>query len=235
MQEEKKVLLKYFLVIFLFGLLLFNWKEVLLLTNYKVIQYRIGGIFAKDNSSTVTYSTPVLDGDLKLKNEDRKNVQREKKPIIESRKRSAKNNLIEIPKLGVSAPLIIPKTDEEEKLQALLESGTLLYPDFSKPGEKGQTIILGHSAPPGWPDINYENIFSKIGELEAGDSIFVYYNHEQYVFKVYDKKIFFPAQEDKYLYPPQREEPILTLLTCWPPGKNYKRLAVFAKLLDKSF
>jgi len=111
----------------------------------------------------------------------------------------------------------------------------LLYPDFSKPGEEGQTIILGHSAPPGWPDINYDNIFSNLGELEKGDKIFVYYNHKKYTFEVFDKKIFYPSEEDKFLYPDRQDDSLLILLTCWPPGKDFKRLAIFARPLDKSF
>jgi len=224
--NETKHLLKYFIIIFLISFVFFNWNKILLISNYRVIWHGFTSIFEEKKASA--FKSNNADNSI-----DEQSLTNNK--YLDKKDYFQKNNEIEIPKINVVAPLILPPTNEEKELENFLNSGTLLYPDFSKPGEEGQTIILGHSAPPGWPDINYDNIFSNLGELEKGDKIFVYYNHKKYTFEVFDKKIFYPSEEDKFLYPDRQDDSLLILLTCWPPGKDFKRLAIFARPLDKSF
>jgi sortase (surface protein transpeptidase) len=64
--------------------------------------------------------------------------------------------------------------------------------------------------------------------LTEKDEIFVHFEHQKYTYYV-TKKIFLRKGEEI----PQgltNSENMLILLSCWPPGKDYKRIAVEATL-----
>jgi len=133
-----------------------------------------------------------------------------------------KENSIEIPRIGVIAPIVA----SDDQFKENLDKGVLLHPDSSVPYNM---IILGHSAPDGWPDIKFDDIFSTINELQENDSIIVNLNNKEYKYKVYEQRIFFPNDENLQT----DKQKVLILITCWPPGKDYQRLAVFAEMVDK--
>lgn len=140
---------------------------------------------------------------------------------------SEKENSIEIPKIEVSAPIVF--SEKEEDFEKALKEGVLHYPQSVLPGERGEVIILGHSAPAGWPKINYDWVFNRLNELTQGDEILVYFNHRKYSYRVFEKVFLEPNQELPEI-DSTNSQSILTLLTCWPPGKDFKRIAVKAKL-----
>lgn len=210
MNYEHKIILKFFIVIFLISFSIINWKELLIASDW---------FFNQPEKKSVLTSS---DSSLELKSEN---------PSI--LKETPKENRLEIPKIKVSVPIIISDKKETKKkyLEQLLKKGVLLYPKVS-PGEKGKAIILGHSASSKWPDINYDHIFDNLNQLEKENEIIVHYNQEKYIYKVFDKRIFLPKNEEQgLLIKEEKDEPYLVLLTCWPPGKDYKRLAVLTKLI----
>ena len=139
-----------------------------------------------------------------------------------------KENSLEIPKIEVSVPLNF--VEDTEKVHKTLDNGVVHYPDSVLPGEKGQTIILGHSAPPNWPDIKYDDVFSRLNELDKGDEVFVYFDHQEYVYSVI-KKIFLEKGEESYKDGLTNSNNMLILISCWPPGEDYRRIAVQAELI----
>ncbi|MHA1482999.1 MAG: sortase, partial [Candidatus Heimdallarchaeaceae archaeon] len=143
---------------------------------------------------------------------------------------SEKENSIEIPKIGVLAPLNF--VEDAEKVHETLDIGVVHFPDSVLPGQKGQTIILGHSAPANWPDIKYDNVFSLINELEKGDQVFVYFDNKEYVYSV-ETKVFLEIGQDIPQNDLTKSDNMLVLVSCWPPGKNIKRIAVTAYLKIK--
>ena len=146
---------------------------------------------------------------------------------------SEKNNIIEIPKINIEAPLVFTENADYENLEKLLDSGVTHFPESVLPLEKGNTIMLGHSAPAGWPKIKHDWVFSKIIELEKGDEILIYFDNKKIIYYVTDK-IFLEKGEE---IPEKSEEGLtnyentLVLISCWPPGKDSKRIAVEAKLI----
>lgn len=143
---------------------------------------------------------------------------------------STKEKTIEIPKINIFAPIIFfqDPDEKEEVLNKALNQGTIHFPKSVLPGQPGQTIILGHSAPPNWPKIKYDWVFTEINNLNYGDEVFVYFNGKKYTYRV-KKKIFL----DKGAELPSEGSLInsgnvLVLISCWPPGINYKRIAVIA-------
>ncbi|MDD4062160.1 MAG: sortase [Candidatus Pacebacteria bacterium] len=134
-----------------------------------------------------------------------------------------KENGIEINAIEIIAPLIIPDNDSDGAIYDALKRGVSHFPGSSLPGEGGQVIILGHSAPPGWPNIDYDWVFSKAETLKPGDEIKIYFDSRLYTYEITDSVILEVGQ-DVPKYDSGEEE--IILLSCWPPGKNIKRLGV---------
>jgi len=119
-----------------------------------------------------------------------------------------------------------------EDITAGLKDGVVHYSQSALPGENGQTVILGHSAPSGWPKINYDWIFSRLNELNPGDEIFVNYKNREYRYEVI-QKYFLKAGEEIPDSDLTNSNSMLVLISCWPPGVNLKRIAVEAELASQ--
>ncbi|MFH0948676.1 MAG: class E sortase [Elusimicrobiota bacterium] len=194
---------KHFLVLFLISFLIINWDSVSWIFNYKAVSGIMGNFFQKEKT--------VVPQNLSKENEGAKPLQ--------------KSGVLEIPKLGIFAPLVF--VDNSGQVQKSLDRGVVHWPDSALPGKRGQTLILGHSAPPNWPKIKYEWVFSRISELKTGDEISVTFNDKKYSYSV-TRQIFL----DKGEQIPENQEgrnQNLYLITCWPPGKDIRRLAVEAQ------
>lgn len=202
MKEAIRRLYKPFILIFLVSLLIINWHDISFIFNYRVISSQLSNLFEK-----------IKPARAELTNNDY----------------FTKENFIEIPKIGIKAPIIFAKNDDED-FQKALKNGVLLYPVSALPGEPGTTIILGHSAPIGWPKINYDWVFNDLNELTKEDEFYIYFNYQRYSYKVIEKLFLAPGEEipDTRL---TNEKSMVVLLSCWPPGKDRERIVVRAKLV----
>jgi len=199
-----KKLLKPFILLFLINFLIINWNDISWIFNYRVI------------SGTVSKFLEVLANE--------KNFVAE----LNETNYSQKENSLEIPKIGVMAPLIVIE-NSNNNFDKELDRGVVLFPNSVLPGEMGQTIILGHSAPSNWPKVNYEGVFSNIADLEEKDEIVLYFNHQKYTYSV-NQKIFLEKGEE---IPNNTETSgnTLLLISCWPPGKNIQRVIIESTLI----
>jgi sortase (surface protein transpeptidase) len=61
--------------------------------------------------------------------------------------------------------------------------------------------------------------------LEKDDEILIYFRNKKYVYLV-EKKIFLNRGQE----PPKTdpEKSVLFLISCWPPGKDLRRIAIEA-------
>jgi len=137
------------------------------------------------------------------------------------------NDTIVIPGIDSVLPIVTATTTDTAKLHALLDSGVVLYPSSAGFGQVGQTILLGHSAPPNWPKIKQDTAFSRIDELAWGSVITVNYSGKIYQYEVVrtlivDKGVNLPE------FPGGGNS--LLLVSCWPPGRNLQRIVVEARL-----
>jgi len=209
---EIKKLWKVFIILFLVIFLIFNWNEVSWIFNYRAVSGLLSDFFKGSDKEIQKEEIQKIDFNNDL--DDDRNDYYEKEESLE------------IPKIEVSAPLIF--VEDRDKVYKTLDNGVVHYPDSVLPGEKGQTIILGHSAPPNWPDIKYDDVFSRLNELEEGDEIFIYFEHQKYNYSVTNKFFLERGEEvPEYL---TNSDNMLVLISCWPPGKDIRRIAVEAKL-----
>lgn len=223
-QHNHKQLWKFLVIILFIGFFIVYWKEILIFTNYEVIGYKISHLSHQSKQNLRLTSIPKNYFNIIEKNSDL--------PINKPSQLNFEKNYLEIPKIKIVAPIISQKKIDAKKIkQQLKKQGVLLYPGGIL-GKPGKTIILGHSTYAGWPDINYSNIFNKLNQLENKDEIIVYYNQKKYIYKVFDKKIFLPKDEKQALLlsAENKNQSVLILLTCWPLGKDDKRLAIITKL-----
>jgi len=211
-KKEDRFLIKYFVFVFLLAFLIINWNEVSWIFNYQAVLGFVSDILKSDS---------VAQTNIDFQKQELKKEEPEKK----FEKIEIEKNFIEIPRLGISAPLIL--VEKENEVQKALDRGVVLFPNSALPGKEGQTIILGHSAPLGWPKIKYDWIFSDLGQLSKGDEIFVYFDNKKFTYLV-KNKIFLDKGEEL----PQdltSSKNMIVLISCWPPGKDFKRIAVLAE------
>jgi len=211
---REKRLWRFFLFFFIVSFLVVNWHKVSWLFNQKAVYGELESIIRK--GQTEEPKMPAAAENLAESPEAPEEF-------------TDKEDGIDIPKLGISAPLIFPEGNSDKDFKIALKKGVVYYPDSVLPGQKGTAIILGHSSPSNWPKINYDWVFSNISKLGAGDEILIFFGHRQYIYKVVEARILEQGAEipaDWLL----SEQANLVLLSCWPPGKDYKRFGILATL-----
>lgn len=146
------------------------------------------------------------------------------------------DNRLIIPKLNKNIPIL--DTDPaklanadiktlEDSFQEDLKNGVIHFPGTANPGENGNVFITGHSSYYLWDDGDYKDVFARLNKLEVGDDIVVYYNQQKYTYKVREKREV--KKDDVSILEQNKDEKIITLMTCTPVGTNLRRLVVVAE------
>lgn len=139
-----------------------------------------------------------------------------------------------IPKINVDAPVVYGLTTlEEGAVQKKLESGVVHYPipgASSHPGQKGNTVVLGHSSNDVFDNGDYKFVFVQLDQLKKGDTFYMHYQGTRYTYSVTDKEIIDPTEVNKLVK--TSDKPLATLVTCTPPGTALKRLVVYAEQIS---
>ena len=202
----------------------FNWNDVSWIFNYRVVSVILYDFFNPYQSieASSTSNTGVL-----LNNSAKYSATNNDKQI--EYPYSSKTNILEISSIGITAPIVLSQTANISALTKDLDKGVVYYPGSVFPGQNGQIIILGHSAPANWPKIKHDWVFSDLNNLNYGDEIRLYFDHKEYVYYVREKKILAKGQEITPT-PLVTNGNVLVLVSCWPPGKDYQRIAVQAEL-----
>ncbi|OGZ66006.1 MAG: hypothetical protein A3C50_03215 [Candidatus Staskawiczbacteria bacterium RIFCSPHIGHO2_02_FULL_43_16] len=219
--QKQKELIKIYLVLFLLIFTVMNWGTVSWMFNYRAVFGLVHDFFNPYEDSRLLVSASTL-----------KLPPKQAAVLVQGQKTypySAKENSIEIPSLNIVAPVVIGESTQVAALERNLDKGVVYYPGSVLPGEAGQIAVLGHSAPPNWPKIKYDWVFTHINDLSPGDLVILHFNNRQYTYKMTEKSIVKKGQEVGANGLTGKNN-ILTLVSCWPPGKDYQRIAVYAEL-----
>jgi LPXTG-site transpeptidase (sortase) family protein len=224
-----KKVLKMAVLIYLASFLIINWNDVSWIFNYNEVSGLVSDFFnpypSIDASSIDAYFYPNHSQDSSNSGQ----------PVVSQPIQNVKTdytdkqNTLEIPKISISVPIIFADSTDKTSLAKDLDLGTVYYPGSVYPGQTGQIIILGHSAPPGWPTIKHDWVFTDLEKLTAGDEIMIDLNNKQYTYIVKQKTII-KRGDDVPADPSAANTNVLTLISCWPPGKDYQRITVQAEL-----
>ena len=126
----------------------------------------------------------------------------------------------------------VPSLDEHI-VQEKLKGGVVHYPipgASSVPGQKGNTVILGHSSNDVFDDGAYKFVFVQLDKMEKGDTFYLNYNGTRYTYTVTEKKIILPTEVGSLVV--TTDKPLATLVTCTPVGTAQKRLVVMAEQIS---
>lgn len=138
----------------------------------------------------------------------------------------AVNSLITIPKINITAPIILVSSENENVILKSLKNGVVLYPGSALPGQSGSTIIVGHSSSnPPWT--KYSAIFSLLNKLAPDDLIDISFGGKKYTYQV---KAIEKGSVQHILDSGLGGDLILT--SCWPVGTDQGRIVVVANLVN---
>lgn len=139
-----------------------------------------------------------------------------------------------IPKINVEAPVVYGLGSiAEDAVQKALEGGVVHYPipgANSIPGQVGNTVLLGHSSNDVFDTGGYKFIFVQLDQLKEGDTFYLHYEGTRYTYSVTKKEIIDPTEVSKLTQ--KTDKPLVTLLTCTPPGTALKRLLVVGEQIS---
>ncbi len=142
--------------------------------------------------------------------------------LIRETKPSYSQFQLSVPKLKIEQETVYVDSNDLSKGLAQLPGSTL-------PGEKGNVFISGHSALNRFlPGQNA--VFAKLMDLKKGDEIVVGAGSTKFIYKVAEIKVVDPGNLS-VIPAPDDQGRYISLMTCVPPGLNYKRLVVLGKMI----
>ena len=141
-----------------------------------------------------------------------------------------RNYSLIIPKIGVNARVIdnVDPFDARSYMPAL-NRGVARSTTSVEPDQGGNTFLFAHSAKDAQEAKRYGSTFWQLKDLTVGDKIYVFYQGHEYVYVVSNVNIV--PQTATGILDYQAGKPMVTLMTCWPPGVDFKRQLVFGDLI----
>lgn len=137
-----------------------------------------------------------------------------------------------IPKINVEIPVVYDQTSiSEAAIQGSLEQGVVHYATTASPGEKGNSVIFGHSSNNIFNKGKYKFAFVLLNRMEVGDTFSLTKDGKQYVYKVFQKKVVEPT-DISVLNNINDKVATATLITCDPPGTSLRRLIVIGEQIS---
>ena len=220
--ERDKTMGKLFFLVFVLSFLVLNWSDVSWFLNLNTAPYLI-----REKIQSIS----LFDREKEDKPEKEENGEEDVDLAL-----YCQDDKITLPSIDISVPVVEAGGTTPEEYKDALERGVLHFPGTSYPGERGMTVLLGHSAPLDYPEIDYVWVFSKISQLEEGDRIEVCFNNKLTVYTVIDeergKKVYEVGEDVPSLYPIEEEKKEVVLMSCWPPGDNTNRIGVRGVVKD---
>lgn len=102
-------------------------------------------------------------------------------------------------------------------------------PGSALPGEKGNVFISGHSALSQLFSLK-QAWFTNLTDLKPGDEIVVEAGGAKFKYQVAGLKVVDP-KDISVINPPDSQGRYVSLMTCVPPGLNFKRLVILGKMI----
>lgn len=136
-----------------------------------------------------------------------------------------------IDSIGVNAPIVFNVPADNNLVYQKLEDGVVHYGSSAKPGMTGTAVILGHSSAYPWYKGDYGAVFALLSKLKTGDRFYIQYeDNRTFVYEMRQAIIFNPFANDKKLENLEATPGnFVVLLSCYPVGTNYKRIAIQAE------
>lgn len=143
------------------------------------------------------------------------------------------DNRIFIEWLNIQAPIVDIKYYTEEKLEKgdfakELTQWVVKYPWTPNPDEKWNILIFWHTSNYAWIKSDFNNVFSKIPQMEVWNQIKLARNGKMYIYNVISKDIVKP--KDLIAISEKKDDHYISLIGCYPIGDSSQRVVVQWKL-----
>lgn len=146
--------------------------------------------------------------------------------IVSTKTRETKPNYEEfylsVPALKIEKAQVFVDSNE-------LSKGLVHLPGSALPGEKGNVFVSGHSALSKFLSLN-KALFANLTDLKKGDEITVEADGVKFKYQVASLKVVNPS-DISVINAPDKQGRYISLMTCVPPGLNFKRLVVLGKMI----
>lgn len=129
---------------------------------------------------------------------------------------------LSIPKLKIESEKV--KVDSNDLSESLAH-----LPGSALPGDKGNVFISGHSALSALFSLKTV-AFASLPNLKKGDEIAINAGGVNYRYEIIETKIVDPTNTS-VINPPDKTGRYISLMTCFPPGLNFKRMIVLGKMI----
>lgn len=135
---------------------------------------------------------------------------------------------LEIPKFALRQPVAANVNPNNAKeYQPALEQGVAHARGSAFPPEQRLVYIFGHSTDGLWNVEAYNAVFYQIKDLVVGDEVIAHLGEDRFVYRVSQIDIVRSSEVD--FVNDRRDDNLLLLQTCWPPGTTWQRLFVTAE------
>ena len=155
-------------------------------------------------------------------------------PVVEQEQAKEKTNpnLLLIPSLEITAPIIYLSESDERAFQAGLLNGVVHYPGTANMGQTGNAYIFGHSSDFVWSRGQYKTVFALLPRIEIGAEIQASDPQGNlYRYRVFETKVV-EADDLSVLNQDTSGRKILSVQTSYPVGTALRRFVAVAELVD---
>lgn len=131
-----------------------------------------------------------------------------------------------VPKIKANAP-VVANVDpyNSQEYQVKLSQGVAHAKDTGFPDEKKGMFLFAHASGDILMARRYNAVFYLLNKLEQDDEVIVYYQDEPYYYQVTAIR---ETPADAVSYLENNNQADLILMTCTPPGTDWRRLLVLA-------
>ncbi len=174
------------------------------------------------NSSLVSPTSPKDNQVLGISIKNKDNFSLIVSTLSRESKANYSNFYISIPRLKMEKVSVLVDSNE-------ISQGLVHLPGSALPGEKGNVFISGHSALSQLFSLRSVP-FARLQELKIGDQIILDADNSRYIYQITNLKTVDPL-DISVITAPDPLNRFISLMTCVPPGLNFKRLVVSGKML----
>lgn len=137
------------------------------------------------------------------------------------------DNTITVSGSTVSAPVLWKTALDDRVIYKALEKGVTHIDGTPQPGNKGFSIIFGHSSNYPWAPGNYKNVFAPLVRVKPGATVTITFQGVTYTYQV--TKVFEIQPTELDILNSTEEVSGVRLITCTPVGTSLRRLVVEAE------
>ena len=135
---------------------------------------------------------------------------------------------IEIPAIEVNEKVTSNvNPNKVNEYETALEEGVAHAKGSAFPGQDKLIYIFGHSTDGIWNVEAYNAVFYQIKDLEINDEIILHLGEDDFKYIVIAKDVIKSTDID--FVNTKKDENLLILQTCWPPGTSWQRLFITAE------